>query len=194
MATTASEATLPTPLSSPSSPISQKTPSSYEESVNFEPSSFVATLEDPKLRDKLEVKAETTLEPLSRPSFSGSFRSFNANVRPSSAWSRITSSAFSSRERRATVAEKRLPSFARDNGDIPSIIVDEAPRPSSRRSLSERKWSSVRGTRGEVALRKRPGISSSNIPPVPPIPPFQGITMDIPGSSLGDITNSTIDE
>ncbi|KAF3491195.1 GTPase activating protein [Arthroderma uncinatum] len=201
MATTAPDATLSVPLSSPSSSISQKTPSSYEESVNFEPSSFVATLEDPKLRDTLEVKPETIPEPLSRPSFSGSFRSFNANARPSSAWSRITSSAFSSRERRATVsAEKRSLSLARGNrtngdGEIPSIVVDEAPnRPSSRRSLSERKWSSVRGTRGEVALGNRSGISSSNIPPVPPIPPFQGITMDIPGSSLGDITTSTIDE
>ncbi|KAM5429449.1 hypothetical protein McanMca71_006341 [Microsporum canis] len=192
MATTASGPTLSAPLLSPS-------PSSYAESVNFEPPSFVATLEDPKLRDKLEVEAETTPEPLGRPSFSGSFRSFNANVRPSSAWSRITSSAFASRERRATIsAGKRSLNLARDNKNghgIPRIIVDEAPnRPSSRRSLSERKWSSVRGTRGEVAVKKRSGISSSNIPPVPPIPPFKGITMDIPNSSLGDITSSTIDE
>ncbi|KAF3895018.1 Rab-GAP TBC domain-containing protein [Trichophyton interdigitale] len=198
MATTASSerALSPPTLSSP-------TVSSYAESVNFEPSSFVATLEDPKLRDRLEVEAETAPEPLSRPSFSGSFRSFNANARPSSAWSRITSSAFASRERRATIsAGKRSLNLVRGkqgaDGDIPSIIVDEAPsRPASRRSLSERKWNSVRGTRGEVALRKRSGISSlssSNIPPVPPIPPFQGIKMDIPSASLGDITSSTIDE
>ncbi|KAK2747649.1 hypothetical protein FQN55_004818 [Onygenales sp. PD_40] len=92
----------------------------------------------------------------------------------------------SRRDSRTTLATDELsaPSL-KSPPSIPSIIIDEeTPRPSSRRS--ERKWSSFKSRK------------STEIPPaVPPLPPvndvpFQGITLDIPTGSIGDLTSESL--
>ncbi|CRG92622.1 TBC domain-containing protein C1778,09 [Talaromyces islandicus] len=65
---------------------------------------------------------------------------------------------------------------------IPSIVVDESSRPSSR--WSERKWTPLKGRKSTESVRAR--TSPAPATPVETLP-FEGITMNIPSAEFGDL-------
>lgn len=65
---------------------------------------------------------------------------------------------------------------------IPSIIVDESSRPSSR--WSERKWTPLKGRKSTESVRAR--TSPAPATPVETLP-FEGITTAIPSTDFGDL-------
>ncbi|KAJ5493218.1 hypothetical protein N7539_001964 [Penicillium diatomitis] len=69
---------------------------------------------------------------------------------------------------------------------VPSIVINESGRPSSRPGSrwSERRWGGLKKRSMELERK----ISTGELPPVPRIEPdFNGISLDIPNASLGEI-------
>ncbi|KAK2740189.1 hypothetical protein FQN57_006200 [Myotisia sp. PD_48] len=190
----------PVPQSPTTTTLSEPAAVTYEQSISSDlPAAIVetpsVTLNGDHSNDNnpLNILEKTTSNPNPSPSRPSPLSPNNV-PRPTSAWSRFKPSSLSLRGHATATSTSttRNGSCASPTSPhrIPSIIVDEAPnRPSSRRS--EKNWGSLRGKKGG---RERKD-SVPDVPPLPNIEPFQGITLDIPTPSLGDLTSpSTIEE
>lgn len=157
------------------------------------PPNRVSTSSSIRSKDlRSDSKPNPSRNPLLRPGFrprkAASFE--NNPERPSSSWSRFRpSTAFAGSANKRFSTDSQSVRSLKPLGSVPSIVVDGTPiRPSSRRS--ERKWSPLRIKKVEIDEDE----NIPDVPPLPPVKPFQGISLDIPTSSLGEITTPPADK